>query len=103
MSGAILNFQLQRALNSLGPWFTVAALGPTGEKYTNTGLTTGVTYFYRVRARNVAGYGPFSNIVDLTPGATGVVTQPAVNGDFALSMCDPEPPVGSGFGLQVIN
>ena len=35
--------------------------------YTNTGVTPGVTYFYKVRAVNSAGVSPFSNEASATP------------------------------------
>src|SRR2546428_9008515 len=37
--------------------------------YTNTGLTPGVTYFYKVRAVNSAGLSPLSNEASATPPA----------------------------------
>ena len=39
----------------------------TSTTYTNTGLQNGVTYYFRVRARNVSGGGPFSDVVTAEP------------------------------------
>src|SRR5207249_9316692 len=38
--------------------------------YTNTGLTPGVTYFYKVRAVNSVGLSPLSTEASATPSTT---------------------------------
>jgi uncharacterized protein (DUF1800 family)/fibronectin type 3 domain-containing protein len=42
----------------------------TGTTYTNTGLTNGTEYAYRITARNSGGEGPYSAAVSATPMAT---------------------------------
>lgn len=46
--------------------------------YTKLGLTTGVSYSFRIRAQNLHGFGPFSNVVvikaDDTPAQPNPVT-----------------------------
>jgi hypothetical protein len=41
--------------------------------YTDAGLTNGVTYYYRVAARNAVGLGPTSNEVSATPDVTMLI------------------------------
>lgn len=45
------------------PYFTSVSV----TTYTNTGLQNGVTYYYRVKARNVSGGGPLSDVASATP------------------------------------
>ena len=37
--------------------------------YTVNGLTPGFTYMFKIRALNIYGYGPFSDIITLVPNA----------------------------------
>ena len=44
--------------------FSVVATNLTETSYTNTdGINPGVTYQYRVKARNEVGYGEYSSII----------------------------------------
>ena len=51
--------------NALGGDFTEFESGIEALIYTAMGLTQGATYQFKVRARNVYGYGEFSNIVTI--------------------------------------
>ncbi|MBO0857163.1 MAG: endo-1,4-beta-xylanase [Chloracidobacterium sp.] len=66
-------YNVKRATTSGGPYTTVGAA--TGTAFTNTGLTSGTTYFYVVSATNSNGESANSSQVSATP------TTP----DFALS------------------
>jgi titin len=53
-------FRIERSGN--GTIFTqIATVGANATTYANTNLTTGVRYWYRVRAYNSAGASPPSN------------------------------------------
>jgi hypothetical protein len=43
--------------------------------YTDTNVTNGTTYWYRVSAVNAAGEGPLSNELEATPAATTVIVR----------------------------
>ncbi len=64
--GAAINkYAVQRARHSGGPWRTIAR--PTTRRFTATGLTNGTRYYFRVRAHNTAGSGPYSTVVSAVP------------------------------------
>ena len=54
---------------------TITSLPGDREEYTHKGIRAGVEYYYRVRAVNVAGNGPWSEITD-----PGTQPSPAVPG-----------------------
>jgi hypothetical protein len=56
-----LAFILQRALAANGPWTDIILL-PNTTKYSDTGLKSKTTYFYRVVACNLAGCSAPSNV-----------------------------------------
>ena len=65
--GMVASYEYQQTVDGVpGGWMRVMAAGTT---LTVTGLTNGVTYNFQVRARNAAGPGPESNIVNVTPAA----------------------------------
>jgi hypothetical protein len=59
-SSGATSYNVKRSLTSGGPYATIAS-GVTGVTYTNTGLTSGVTYYYVVTAVNSAGESGNSN------------------------------------------
>ena len=62
---AIDKYLVQRATSAAGPWANVAfATTPT---YTNSGLTNGTHYYFRILAHNTAGYSPASTTVNAIP------------------------------------
>jgi len=60
----------------------ILVASPTASPYTDTGLTNGVSYSYRVSAVNAVGEGPQSNTVTATPVAAG---SPITNLQSALN------------------
>jgi len=69
-------YELTRATDAL---FTVDVtllstefeVDPLSTTFVDSGLTTGITYFYEVRGHNVNGFGDPSNTDSATPGAGG--------------------------------
>lgn len=55
-----------------GNWTLVDTVAADVITYIHTGLTNGVTYYYRVKAYNGAGASPWSDIAGATDGATSV-------------------------------
>jgi len=54
------NFVLQRKTGTSGTWANVGTVGTDVLSYDNTGLTSSVGYFYRVKATNSAGSSAYS-------------------------------------------
>jgi len=63
-SSGATSYNVKRSTTSGGPYTRVAS--PTTTNYTNTGLTTGRTYYYVVTAVNTAGESSSSNEVSAT-------------------------------------
>ena len=58
-----LSFKIERKTGSSGTYKEIATVGPNVTNYTDTGLSASTTYFYRVRAYNLAGHSAYSNEV----------------------------------------
>jgi hypothetical protein len=54
-------FRIERKTGSGGTYAQIAIVGAGVTTYQNTGLSSGTTYFYRVRACNAVGCSSFSN------------------------------------------
>ena len=54
-------FQIDRSPNGTSGWTQIATVNGNVTTYTNSGLTAGTTYFYRVRSTNAAGASANSN------------------------------------------
>jgi fibronectin type 3 domain-containing protein len=74
VSGAT-SYTVKRSTTS-GSGYTNVISGLTGTSYTNTGLTSGTTYYFVVSASNSAGEGPNSSPASATPtgGSGGTCT-----------------------------
>ncbi len=66
-SSAITGYKIYRGTSPGGETLLITL--DSALTYTNTGLTNGFTYYYRVSAFNLAGEGPKSNEVSATPEA----------------------------------
>jgi predicted phage tail protein len=64
---AITDYIIQRSPNGTSSWVTINDGVRTTPTYTVTGLTGGTRYYFRVQARNAAGTGAASNIVNTIP------------------------------------
>lgn len=62
-------FVVERAVGDGGEWQQRAVAPANTEAYTDEGLTTDTTYWYRVRAKNALGVSPASNAASATPSA----------------------------------
>ena len=72
-SGIESGFKVERKTGSGGTYAQIATTGANGVSYANTGLASGTTYYYRVRAYNASGNSGYSN----EAGATTKDTIPA--------------------------
>ena len=73
-SSGATSYSIYRGTSS-GNEATTVATGVTGTTYTNTGLTNGTMYYYRITATNSSGTSGYSNEASATP--TAGVTIPA--------------------------
>jgi len=62
-------FEIFRSTSSAGGFAFVAQVGADVTNFTNTNLTPGATFFYRVRAVNSAGNSTWTNIASATASA----------------------------------
>ncbi len=61
---------VQRSTNG-SSWNTIATLSGTATSYSDTSVSKGKTYYYRVYADNSFGNSPYSNVVTVTISSTG--------------------------------
>jgi len=65
-------FAIERRMGT-GTYSEIATVGASVTSYTDTGLTAGTPYSYRVRAWNAVGYSRYSDEVSDTTAQTGAV------------------------------
>ena len=63
------SYNIYRGTTAGGESATAIATGVTGASYTNTGLTNGTTYYYKVASVNSVGTSSMSNEASATPTA----------------------------------
>lgn len=68
------SYSIERAASSDGPFVTIDTVGGDATSYTDTGLSAGTTYYYRVRARIGSVRGEPSSIVSATTLAAPTVS-----------------------------
>jgi titin len=59
-------FYIERKTGATGTYSQIGSVGANVTTYTNTGLTQGTEYYYRVRAYNASGYSTYSNEASAT-------------------------------------
>ena len=106
---AVTSYRVQRSTDNINFTTVLASSGNTSLTYTNTGLTPGTKYYYRVAAINAVAVahgsdysGPYSASVEITPAF------PASTGNapslLTVTVANPEPvPVlftDSGIGIR---
>ena len=73
-AGDQTGFAVDRSTDGGATWAAVATVGPTVTTYTDTGLSAGTTYAYRVRATNAVGSSAASNTATATTLAAATTT-----------------------------
>ena len=80
-SGGQAGFVIQRALGSTDTYTEIAQVAPGVVSYTDTAVSAGVTYCYRVAAINMAGMSAFSDpACGSPPGGVTLTVAKAGNG-----------------------
>ncbi len=65
-------FKLERKTGSGGTYAEIAgSIAANATSYSNTGLTAGTTYYYRLRSYNASGNSSYSNETSAATGTTG--------------------------------
>jgi hypothetical protein len=76
----------------------VTGIGAT--VYTNTGLTNGTTYFYKVAAANAGGTSPMSNEASAMPASGGTISPCAIDGDTTGNVSDVQAMIDEAIGIS---
>jgi len=74
-------FKIERKTGTEGSYVQIDLVGANATTYSDTGLTAGTTYYYRVRAYNSFGDSTYSNEANATTTAVAptATTNPATN------------------------
>lgn len=59
-------FRIERSSSSGGPYTQIATVGANVTTYANTGLSSGTTYYYKIRAYNANGNSASSSVASAT-------------------------------------
>lgn len=63
-------FKIERKIGASGTYSQIATVGANVTSYSNTGLSAGTTYYYRVRAYNSYGDSAYSNEASATTSSS---------------------------------
>lgn len=87
-----VTFRIERSPNGSSGWTEITSVSTDVATYSDTGLTGGTTYYYRVRARNAGGDSAYTSIASamtLAPGTpavpVAVVATPMTAYDVAVT------------------
>jgi hypothetical protein len=102
-----VSFDLRRSTSSSGTYITIATLPANTATYTNTGLTKGRKYYYKIRAVNSVGNSAYSNSAFATAACNAAfVSGGLTNGNNAkteevisTSKLYPNPSANGSFNL----
>ena len=67
------NFIIERSLSGTSNWSQIASLTAESTTYSNTGLSSNTTYYYRVKAVNSAGSSNWSNTANATTNEEAII------------------------------
>jgi fibronectin type 3 domain-containing protein len=70
-------FEIQRGTSSAGPFTTISTAAANATAYSDTGLSTSTTYYYRIDATNGIGSSAFTAVVNATTSAPSVPNAPS--------------------------
>lgn len=92
-SGVEDDYRIERSANGTTGWSEIGINSAGDTTYSDTGLTPGTAYFYRVRAKDGADYSTYSNVdSDTTLGAlaapTGLTVTPILSTELAIAFSD---------------
>ena len=69
-TGDVLGYSIERTIDTTSDFTQIARVGPGVSAYTDSGLTVGITYCYRVQAFNAVGVSPYTEAVCKTAGTS---------------------------------
>jgi hypothetical protein len=81
-------FRIERKTEPSGTWSEIATVSANVTTYQNSGLTTGTTYCYRVRAYNSYGNSSYSNEACATPTDDWITNISATSGRTYTAVYD---------------
>jgi fibronectin type 3 domain-containing protein len=102
----ITGYNVYRGTSAGGESGTALATGLGGTSFTDTGLTNGSTYYYKVAAVNAVGTSPSSTEASATPQATAPsapLTLVASGGNASVALSWAAPTTDGGHGLTGYN
>lgn len=67
-----LSFKIERALDALGPFSLIHTTAANAESYSDTGLTEGTAYYYRVYAVNSYGNSAYTDVATDTTDSSDI-------------------------------